>query len=123
MTVLSGLSLLLAAVGLYGVAAHNVSLRTREAGIRMSLGARGTDVFRMVVTENLTLALIGITVGFGFTAAASSILASFLFGLAPTETQTLVGCALLLCFTTVVASYVPARRAARLDPIVALRHQ
>jgi predicted permease len=123
MSVLSGLSLLLASVGLYGVAAHNVSLRTREVGIRMSLGARATDMFRMVVAENLALALIGVAIGLGITAAASRILASFLFGLTPTDTLTFLGSAILLCLVTVVASYIPARRAARLDPLVALRHQ
>jgi putative ABC transport system permease protein len=89
----------------------------------MSLGARATDMFRMVVTENLALALIGVAIGLGITATASRILASFLFGLTATDTRTFVGCAMLLCLVTVVASYVPARRAARLDPLMALRHQ
>jgi putative ABC transport system permease protein len=89
----------------------------------MSLGARATDMFRMVVMDNLSLALIGIAVGLGITAASSRILTSYLFGLTPSDPRTFVGCALLLCLTTVVASYVPARRAARLDPLVALRHQ
>jgi predicted permease len=123
MSVLSGLSLLLAAVGLYAVAAHNVSLRTREVGIRMSLGAGAADMFRMVVRENLSLALIGVAIGLGVTAAGSRILASFLFGLTPTDTRTFLGGAMLLCLVTIVASYIPGRRAARLDPLDALRHR
>jgi predicted permease len=123
MSVLSSLSLLLAAVGLYGVAAHNVSLRVREVGIRMSLGARATDMFRMVVGENLSLALIGIAIGLGISAAGSRVLTSFVFGVTPTDVRTFIGCAIVLCFVTVVASYIPARRAARLDPLTALRHQ
>jgi len=123
MSVLGILSLLLAAVGVYGVAAHSVSLRTREVGIRMSLGARATDMFRMVVSENLSLAVVGVAIGLGMTTAASRILASFLFGLTPTDALTLFACAILLCLVTIVASYIPARRASRLDPLAALRHE
>jgi predicted permease len=122
-SVLGGLTLLLAAVGLYGVAAHSVSLRTREVGIRMSLGARATDVFRMIVRENLSLSLVGVAVGVGISLVGARILASFLFGLGATDPLTLGGAAMLLCLITVIASYIPARRAARLDPLAALRHE
>jgi ABC-type antimicrobial peptide transport system permease subunit len=122
-SVLGGLTLLLAAVGLYGVAAHSVSLRTREVGIRISLGARGTDVFRMIVRENLSLSLVGVAAGMGISLVGSRILASFLFGLGITDPLTLVGAVMVLCLVTVIASYIPARRAARLDPLAALRHE
>jgi predicted permease len=122
-SVLGGLTLLLAAVGLYGVAAHSVSLRTREVGIRISLGARGTDVFRMIVRENLSLSLVGVAAGMGISLVGARILAAFLFGLGPTDPLTLVGAVMVLCLVTVIASYIPARRAARLDPLAALRHE
>ncbi|HYT73149.1 MAG TPA: ABC transporter permease [Vicinamibacterales bacterium] len=120
--VFGGLTLLLAAVGIYGVAAHSVSQRTREVGIRMSLGARAADVFRMVVRESLSLSIIGVAIGLGISAAVSRVLTAFLFGLTPTDTLTFIGGSAILCLVAVVASYVPAHRAAHMDPLVALRH-
>jgi predicted permease len=122
-SVLGGLTLLLAAVGLYGVAAHSVSLRTREVGIRMSLGARAADVFRMIIRENLSLSLVGIAIGIGIGFVGSKILTSFLFGLTSTDPLTFVGGSMILCLVTIVASVIPARRAAKLDPLTALRHE
>jgi ABC-type antimicrobial peptide transport system permease subunit len=121
--VLGGLTLLLATVGLYGVAAHSVSLRTREVGIRMSLGARAADVFRMIVRENLSLSLVGVAFGLGISIAGSKILTSFLFGLTSTDPLTLIGASMILCLVTIIASVIPARRAARLDPLTALRYE
>jgi ABC-type antimicrobial peptide transport system permease subunit len=121
--VFGGLTLLLAAIGIYGVAAHSVSLRTREVGIRMSLGARAMDVSRMFVREGLSLSLFGVAAGLGISAAVSKLLTTFLFGLTPTDTMTFVGGSTILCLVAVVASYLPARRAARVDPLVALRHE
>jgi putative ABC transport system permease protein len=121
--VLGGLTLLLAAVGLYGVAAHSVSLRTREVGIRMSLGARGADVFRMIIRENLSLTLVGVAAGLAISIAGSRVLASFLFGLTSTDPLTFVGGSTILCLVTVLASCIPARRAASLDPLTALRYE
>ncbi len=123
LSVLGGLTLLLAAVGLYGVAAHSVSLRTREVGIRMSLGARAADVFRMVIRENLSLSLIGVVIGVGISVAGSRILTAFLFGLTSTDPLTFVGSSTILCLVTMIASYIPARRAANLAPLAALRHE
>jgi predicted permease len=123
LTVLGGLTLLLAAVGLYGVAANSVALRTREVGIRMSLGARTGDVFRMVIRENLSLSLIGVAVGLGISAAGSKILTSFLSGLTSTDRLTFVGGSAILCAVTILSSYIPARRAAHVDPLIALRHE
>ena len=123
LSVLGGLTLLLAAVGLYGVAAHSVSLRTREVGIRMSLGARAADVFRMIILENLSLTLVGVAAGLAMSSAGSRILASFLFGLTPTDPLTFVGSSTILCLVTIIASCIPARRAASLDPLAALRYE
>jgi len=119
--VLGALTLLLAWIGIYGVAAHSVSLRTREVGIRMSLGARTADVLRMVLRENLSLAFVGVLIGLGISGAGAIMLASYLFGLTAADTGTFVGGALVLCLASLIASYLPARRAARLDPLLALR--
>ena len=121
--VLGSLTLLLASVGIYGVAAHSVSLRTREIGIRMSLGARATDVLRMIVRENFYMSLTGVAVGLGMSAAGSMILASFLFGATSADAVTFAAGAAILCLVSVAASYIPARRAAHLDPLLALRHE
>jgi predicted permease len=120
--VLGGLTLLLASVGIYGVAAHSVSMRTRELGIRMSLGARARDVVLMVVRENVSLTGIGVAIGLGLGTAGWLSLASLLFGVTPADAGTFAAGAAILCLVSVVASYVPARRAARLNPLLALRH-
>jgi putative ABC transport system permease protein len=121
--VLGMLTLLLAAVGIYGVAAQSASMRTREIGIRMSLGARGRDVLVMILRENLALSLLGIAIGVGISAGGAAMLASFLFGVTAADPATLGGGALVLCLAGLVASYLPARRAARLDPLLALRRE
>src|SRR5205814_8503829 len=89
--VFGGLTLLLACMGIYGVSAHSVSLRTREVGIRMALGARAADVLRMFVRESLSLSLIGVTIGLAISVAVSRLLTTFLFGLTPTDAVTFIG--------------------------------
>jgi predicted permease len=121
--VLGTLTLLLASVGIYGVAAHSVSMRTREVGIRISLGARARDVLLMIVRENLSLSLFGVAIGLGISAAGAAMLASYLFGVAAGDPATFGGGALVLCLVSLVASYLPARRAARIDPMMALRYE
>lgn len=121
--VFGALALILASIGVYGVVAHSVSMRTREVGIRMSLGARAADVFRMFVRESLLLAFIGVAIGLGISAATSRLLTSFLFGLTATDGITFIGGSTVLCLVVIVATYLPAHRAAHVDPLVALRHE
>jgi predicted permease len=120
--VFGALALLLAALGMYGVTAHGVTLRTREIGIRVSLGARTADVLALFVREGLRLSVIGVVIGLVASVAVSKVLAAFLFGLSATDALTFVFGAVLLCGVAALASFIPARRAARIDPMVALRY-
>ncbi|HYV97705.1 MAG TPA: ABC transporter permease [Gemmatimonadaceae bacterium] len=115
------LALGLAALGIYGVVAHGVTLRTREIGIRMSLGAQAGTVLAGFVREGLRLTFIGIAIGVTASAALSGVLAKFMFGLAPTDVLTFLLGAGVLTGAAFLASVFPARRAARVDPMVALR--
>jgi predicted permease len=114
-------ALLLAAIGLYGVLAYSVARRTREVGIRMALGAQPDKVFRLVMAETLGLVLIGIVVGLGAALATTRFVSGLLYGLTPTDPVTLSLAVLLLVIVAALAGYLPARRAARVDPLVALR--
>lgn len=116
------IALLLAASGMYGVTAHGVRLRTREIGIRMALGSRAADVMRLFVSEGLRLSMVGVGVGLLASAAISRLLSTFLYGLAPTDALTFALGAVVLCVVALIANYVPARRAASVDPLVALRN-
>ncbi|HEX8694648.1 MAG TPA: ABC transporter permease [Longimicrobium sp.] len=114
-------ALVLAAVGIYGVASYTVAQRTREIGIRMALGARAADVLRMVVREGLVLVGAGVALGTLGALALSRLLTGLLYGLGAADPPTYVGVALLIAAVAVAASVLPARRAARVDPAVALR--
>jgi putative ABC transport system permease protein len=120
--VFAAVTLLLASVGIYGVAAHGVSMRTREVGIRMALGAHAADVLRLVIRDQLRLACLGVAAGLILGAAGARLLASFLFAASPRDATVFGAGALLLIGVAAVASYIPARRAARLNPLEALRH-
>jgi putative ABC transport system permease protein len=113
--------LLLAAIGIYGVVSYSVSLRQREIGIRMALGARQASVLRLVVRQGLQLALIGVAIGTGGALVLSRLLAGLLFGVSPSDPLTFASIAALLAATAMAASFVPARRAARIDPMRAFR--
>jgi len=119
----AALALLLAAIGLYGVVAYSASQRTNEIGIRMALGATRKDVVQLVLRYGAGLALIGIAVGFIASLATTRLLASMLFEVNPNDPQTFLVVALLLMTVVLGASYVPARRAAKVDPMVALRYE
>ena len=113
--------LLLAAIGIFGVTSYSVTHRTREIGIRMALGADRTSVLGLVLRQGLTLAAIGIGIGLAAGAAGSRLIQSLLFGVKPMDPLTFAGAGLLFILVTLAGSYVPARRAANVDPIKALR--
>ena len=123
LAVFAGLALVLAAVGIYGVIAYAAAQRTHEIGIRMALGAERADVLRMVVGHGLRLSLIGIGAGLAAALALTRLMSSMLFGVRPTDLVTFAAVSLLLAGVAALASYVPARRATRVDPIVALRYE
>jgi putative ABC transport system permease protein len=117
----AGMALLLGAIGIYGVISYMVSLRTREIGVRMALGAQSTEVRRMVVRQGLVLAVIGVGIGLAGALALSRLISSLLYGIAPHDPLTLGATAIVLLAVAAVASWLPATRAARIDPLEALR--
>src|SRR5438874_701789 len=119
----AGLSLLLACIGLYGLLSYEVSRRTREIGVRMALGARPRDVLRFIVRQGITLSVAGTAFGILGALAATRYLASLLYGVRPDDPRTLAAVALLLGLVALAACYIPARRAMRVDPMVALRYE
>jgi len=118
-----GLALLLAAVGLYSVIAYSVSQRTYEIGIRMALGAEPGQLRRMVVRQGMRVTVVGVVVGLLAAFAGTRFLVTLLYGVSPNDFITFASVSLVLALVALVATFVPARRASRLDPVVALRAQ
>jgi len=123
LSVFGALALILAAIGLYGVLAFAVSQRTREIGIHMALGARARDVLLMVIRQGMSLVLIGVVLGVAGAFALTRTMRSLLFEVGPTDSLTFVLVSLLLAAVGFIACYVPARRATKVDPLIALRYE
>jgi putative ABC transport system permease protein len=119
----AALALVLAAIGIFGVISYSVVQRTQEIGVRRALGADTASVLRLVLSEGMGLAGIGIAVGLAGAFAITRLLSSLLFGVTPTDAGTFTGVAMILCAVAFFASYVPARRATRVDPMIALRYE
>ncbi len=123
LTVFAALALILAAVGVYGVMAYSVTLRTRDIGIRMAVGAQPMDIFKHVIGHALMLASIGLVIGLVLAGTSTLVMKSLLFGISTADPLTLIVTALILLAVALLASYLPARKATKVDPMVALRYE
>jgi len=123
LTLFSAVALVLAVVGIYGVISYSVAQRTREFGLRMALGAQRAEVLSLVLKRGMLLGLIGVIVGLAGALSLTRFLSGLLFGVTPTDPITFGAVSLLLAAIAFLASYIPARRATKVDPMEALRHE
>jgi ABC-type antimicrobial peptide transport system permease subunit len=123
MTVFGGCALLLAAIGIYGLMAYSVEQRTQEIGIRLALGAQMSQVLKMVVTQGMVLALAGVAIGLAAAFGLARLITAFLFGVTAKDPVVFAGVPILLTAIAFLAVWLPARRASRVDPLVALRYE
>jgi ABC-type antimicrobial peptide transport system permease subunit len=121
--IFAALALLLSSVGIYGVISYLVGQRTQEIGIRVALGARRGDVLRLILSHSVKMAVLGVLIGMGASIALTRLMGKMLYGVSATDPTTFLGVAVILSAVALAASYIPARRALRVDPIVALRYE
>jgi putative ABC transport system permease protein len=121
--VFAAVAFIIATVGIYGVISYAVSQRTHEIGIRMALGAQASDVRRMVIWRGMSLALIGVALGVAAALALTRVMKNLLFEVSATDPATFALIALLLVGVALIASYIPARRATKIDPLQSIRHE
>lgn len=123
LSLFAGLALVLASLGIYGVMSNTVAQRTHEIGVRMALGAGQGSVLKLVLANGMRLTFLGIVLGTAGAFALTRLMKGFLFHVTPTDPATFVEVALFLFLVALLASYIPARRATRVDPVVALRYE